>query len=478
MMCFKWLLLPCVSAQVLITGYCACPAGISEPYNDATECEAAANSLGITYGGVLAFYFRTQEGPAGCWHHTANDIVYWNPDDGDACETVAASSVCVPGPTTTSSTATSMTTSSSTATSTSKTETTSTSSSQTSTSQTSTSQTSTSSTSSTTSTTSSSTSSFTTTVSNTTTTQTTSETTSFSTTTTESSTSFTVSLTSSTSMTETSSTLSSVTVTTVTTVTSTVLPSTATSTTSSTYTSTSSTSWISTENTMMQSTSTRTSRTSQIVVTPTDDPDTSSEMNESEFNESNLTTVQADWTFCGGWGDRTTMQLSFALAGCYTSDVLAWQGLLQGSWIQLPALAFGAFMSLALLLLFCICCGSPAPLPLLELARGDAAQRPPPRRKVVGGWAVKIVDRCAMFIRCYRAGLTERTLLVMQEGTTLSKRQTWADAREEAAMVANLHTQAVLILESFGNPNAGVLTRFRLLWPAMQPWREAIGDVN
>jgi len=213
----------------------------------------------------------------------------------------------------------------------------------------------------------------------------------------------------------------------------------------------------------MQSTSTRTSRTSQIVVTPTDDPDTSSEMNESEFNESNLTTVQADWT---------TMQLSFALAGCYTSDVLAWQGLLQGSWIQLPALAFGAFMSLALLLLFCICCGSPAPLPLLELARGDAAQRPPPRRKVVGGWAVKIVDRCAMFIRCYRAGLTERTLLVMQEGTTLSKRQTWADAREEAAMVANLHTQAVLILESFGNPNAGVLTRFRLLWPAMQPWRE------
>lgn len=31
---------------------------------------------------------------------------------------------------------------------------------------------------------------------------------------------------------------------------------------------------------------------------------------------------------------------------------------------------------------------------------------------------------------------------------------------------------------SFGNPNAGVLTRFRLLWPAMQPWREAIGEVN
>lgn len=170
--------------------------------------------------------------------------------------------------------------------------------------------------------------------------------------------------------------------------------------------------------------------------------------------------------------DWTTVQLSFAMAGCYSSDVLSWQGLVEISWVtQLPAMAFGGFMGLSFLLLFCLCCSSPPPLPLLELARGESSQRPPKRRKVLGGWSAWVIHRCTMYIRCYKASLCERSLLVVQEGN-LSKRQTWADAREEAAMVANLRTQTVYILESSGNPSSSIMARFRMLWPALQPWRE------
>eukprot|EP00913_Durusdinium_trenchii_P035732 g33435.t1 len=51
--------------------------------------------------------------------------------------------------------------------------------------------------------------------------------------------------------------------------------------------------------------------------------------------------------------------------------------------------------------------------------------------------------------------------------------QTWADARETNAMIASVRAQGIYILESFGN--AGLSERFRMLWPPMQPWRQAFG---
>ena len=58
-------------------------------------------------------------------------------------------------------------------------------------------------------------------------------------------------------------------------------------------------------------------------------------------------------------------------------------------------------------------------------------------------------QRCVTYILCYKAGLCERTVALVQHGHFVS-RETWADARENAALRAQLHAQAVAIRERLG----------------------------
>ncbi|CAK9051013.1 unnamed protein product [Durusdinium trenchii] len=106
---------------------------------------------------------------------------------------------------------------------------------------------------------------------------------------------------------------------------------------------------------------------------------------------------------------------------------------------------------------------------MLELGRGESVQQALRHKRKLRGWRASIIHRCTMYIRCYKASLCERTLSLVQE-STVSARQTWADARETNAMIASVRAQGIYILESFGN--AGLSERFRMLWPPMQPWRQ------
>ncbi|CAE7254768.1 unnamed protein product [Symbiodinium sp. CCMP2456] len=64
------------------------------------------------------------------------------------------------------------------------------------------------------------------------------------------------------------------------------------------------------------------------------------------------------------------------------------------------------------------------------------------------------------------------SLAVLEEGrrASVAARGTWAEARDEAALAANVYGQAVYAMESFLS-DAGIWGRFQMLWPAMQPWK-------
>ena len=62
---------------------------------------------------------------------------------------------------------------------------------------------------------------------------------------------------------------------------------------------------------------------------------------------------------------------------------------------------------------------------------------------------------------------------MLEEGrrASVAVRGTWAEARDEAALAANVYGQAVYAMESFLSDAAGIWGRFQMLWPAMQPWK-------
>ncbi|CAK9084963.1 Ribosomal protein S6 kinase alpha-2 (S6K-alpha-2) (90 kDa ribosomal protein S6 kinase 2) (p90-RSK 2) (p90RSK2) (MAP kinase-activated protein kinase 1c) (MAPK-activated protein kinase 1c) (MAPKAP kinase 1c) (MAPKAPK-1c) (Ribosomal S6 kinase 3) (RSK-3) (pp90RSK3), partial [Durusdinium trenchii] len=295
-----------------------------------TDCSTTASNMGQTYGGVRNKAHGFQEAPEGCWQLRSTLVVYWSTGVGLNCNYDKSYVICEVAPTTTSSTFTSFTTSSSTATATTLTVTTATSSSSSSTtsstssSSSSTSQSSTSS-SSTSSSTSSSSSSTSSSSSSSWSTSTSSQT--MSSTSTSQSNTTTVTSTTTTTYSTSSSVSSSVT--------STTSTQSRTSVTSSTSHTISSTASSVTATTVMLSTTTastfREHNVSNETATTLGGGVSASTTTPSEDNlsESN-TTSQAS----GQW---TSHQVSFALDGCYSRDVLSWQGLGKISWVRWPA---------------------------------------------------------------------------------------------------------------------------------------------
>ena len=88
----------------------------------------------------------------------------------------------------------------------------------------------------------------------------------------------------------------------------------------------------------------------------------------------------------------------------------------------------------------------------------------------------QVVLRCILLVRCDGAGMCMASLGVIEEGrrASVAIRGTWAAARDEAALAANVYGQAVYAMESFLSDSAGIWGRFQMLWPAMQPWKEVL----
>jgi len=56
----------------------------------------------------------------------------------------------------------------------------------------------------------------------------------------------------------------------------------------------------------------------------------------------------------------------------------------------------------------------------------------------------------------------------------MAVRGTWAQARDEAALAANVYGQAVYAMEFFLSESSDIRSRFLMLWSAMQPWKEVL----